>query len=112
MPIALPSFFAYCKMIPLTLSEIEKEGYTLMRPLIFDFADDETALRQSCEYMFGPELLVSPVTEPGVKEWKTYLPKQKGGWTEIHTNQHYEGGKYVTTEVSKAYIPVFRRIKN
>ena len=91
---------------------VAKEGYTLMRPLIFDFADDETALRQSCEYMFGPELLVSPVTEPGVKEWKTYLPKQKGGWTEIHTGKHYDGGQYVTTKVSKAYIPVFRRIKN
>ena len=88
---------------------VAKEGYTLMRPLIFDFADDETALRQSCEYMFGPELLVSPVTEPGVKEWKTYLPKQKGGWTEIHTNEHFDGGQYVTTKVSKAYIPVFKR---
>ena len=91
---------------------VAKEGYTLMRPLVFDFADDETALRQSCEYMFGPQLLVSPVTEPGVTEWKTYLPKQKGGWTEIHTGKHYDGGQYVTTEVSKAYIPVFRRIKN
>ncbi len=91
---------------------VSREGYTLMRPLIFDFADDETALRQSCEYMFGPELLISPVTKPGVTEWRTYLPKQKGGWTEIHTNQHYEGGKYVTTEVSKAYIPVFKRTTN
>ena len=91
---------------------VSREGYTLMRPLIFDFADDETALRQSCEYMFGPELLVSPVTKPGVTEWRTYLPKQKGGWTEIHSNQHYEGGKYVTTEVSKAYIPVFKRTTN
>ena len=88
---------------------VAKEGYTLMRPLVFDFADDETALRQSCEYMFGPELLVSPVTEPGVTEWKTYLPKQKGGWTEIHTNEHFDGGQYVTTKVSKAYIPVFKR---
>ena len=91
---------------------VAKEGYTLMRPLVFDFADDETALWQSCEYMFGPELLVSPVTEPGVKEWKTYLPKQKGGWTEIHTNEHFDGGQYVTTKVSKAYIPVFKRTTN
>ena len=91
---------------------VSREGYTLMRPLIFDFADDETALRQSCEYMFGPELLVSPVTEPGITEWRTYLPKQKGGWTEIHTGKHYDGGQYVTTEVSKAYIPVFKRTTN
>ena len=88
---------------------VSKEGYTLMRPLVFDFADDETALRQSCEYMFGPELLVSPVTEPGVTTWKTYLPKQKGGWTDIRTGKHYDGGQYVTTAVDKARIPVFKR---
>jgi alpha-D-xyloside xylohydrolase len=91
---------------------VAKEGYTLMRPLVFDFPDDGEALRQSCEYMFGPELLVSPVTEPAVTEWKTYLPKQKGGWTEIHTGKHYDGGQYVKTEVSKAYIPVFKRTTN
>ena len=88
---------------------VSKEGYTLMRPLVFDFADDETALSQSCEYMFGPELLISPVTEPGVTTWKTYLPKQKGGWTDIRTGKHYDGGQYVTTTVDKAYIPVFKR---
>ena len=88
---------------------VSKEGYTLMRPLVFDFADDETALRQSCEYMFGPELLISPVTEPGVTTWKTYLPKQKGGWTDIRTGKHYDGGQYVTTAVDKARIPVFKR---
>ena len=89
---------------------VSKEGYTLMRPLVFDFADDETALRQSCEYMFGPELLVSPVTEPGVTTWKTYLPKQKGGWTDIRTGKHYDGGQYVTTAIDKARIPVFKRV--
>ena len=91
---------------------VANEGYTLMRPLVFDFADDEMALRQSCEYMFGPELLISPVTEPGVTEWKTYLPKQKGGWTDIRTGEHYDGGQYVTTPVDKAHIPVFKRTTN
>ena len=89
---------------------VSKEGYTLMRPLVFDFADDETALSQSCEYMFGPELLISPVTEPGVTTWKTYLPKQKGGWTDIRTGKHYDGGQYVTTAIDKARIPVFKRV--
>ena len=88
---------------------VSKEGYTLMRPLVFDFADDEEALSQECEYMFGPELLVSPVTEPGVTTWKTYLPRQQGGWTDIRTGRHYDGGQYVTTAVDKARIPVFKR---
>ena len=86
---------------------IAKEGYTLMRPLVFDFADDPMALQQKYEYVFGPSLLVSPVTEPGVKEWKTYLPKNKAGWTDYRTGRHYEGGQTVTTAVDKAHIPVF-----
>ena len=88
---------------------IANEGYTLMRPLVFDFADDPLALQQKYEYMFGPKLLISPVTEPGVTEWKTYLPKNAGGWTDIRTGQHYDGGQTVTTPVTKAYIPVFER---
>ena len=88
---------------------IAKEGYTLMRPLVFDFADDPVALQQPYEYMFGPKLLISPVTEPGVTEWKTYLPKNKGGWDDYRTGKHYAGGQTVTTAVNKAHIPVFVR---
>ena len=88
---------------------IAKEGYTLMRPLVFDFSDDPVALQQPYEYMFGPKLLISPVTEPGVTEWKTYLPKNKGGWDDYRTGKHYAGGQTITTAVDKAHIPVFVR---
>ena len=91
---------------------VAKEGYTLMRPLVFDFADDPVALQQKYEYMFGPSLLVSPITEPGVMEWKTYLPKSEGGWEEIHTAEHFEGGQTVTTKVFKEFIPVFVRVSH
>ena len=89
---------------------VSTEGYTLMRPLVFDFADDPVALQQKYEYMFGPELLISPVTEPGVKAWKTYLPKNANGWKDKRTGQVYEGGQTVTTPVDKAHIPVFVRL--
>ena len=88
---------------------IAKEGYTMMRPLVFDFADDAEALQQKYEYMFGPSLLISPVTEPNVTEWRTYLPKNKQGWTDYRTGRHYHGGQYITTPVDKAHIPVFVR---
>ena len=44
-----------------------------------------------------------------VSEWPTYLPKNKGGWHDYRTGQHYEGGQTVTTKVDKAHIPVFVR---
>ena len=83
------------------------DGATLMRPLVFDFADDAEALRQECEYMFGPSLLVSPITEPDVTEWTTYLPCHAAGWYDFRTGRHYEGSQYVTTKVDDSFIPVF-----
>ena len=90
---------------------IAEQGYTLMRPLVFDFKDDPEALQQKYEYMFGPKYLISPVTEPRVAEWKTYLPKNKAGWTDTRTGIHYDGGQTVTTTVTKARIPVFIRCR-
>ena len=88
---------------------VSEEDYTLMRPLVFDFADDPEALAQDCEFMFGPSLLVSPVTEAGVSTWKTYLPENEGGWTDFRTGERYEGGRYVETPVDLSFIPVFVR---
>ena len=88
---------------------VADKGYTIMRPLVFDFWDDPEALRQKYEFMFGPSLLVCPVTEPGITEMSVYLPETRGGWTERHTGIHYEGGLTVTVPVSPEYIPVFER---
>ena len=90
-------------------AEIASDGSTLMRPLVFDFASDAQALDQKYEYMFGRSLLVSPVTEPGVTSWQTYLPVNEGGWYDYYTGRHYEGGQSVTTTVAADYIPVFVR---
>ena len=89
--------------------EVASKGSTLMRPLVFDFANDVKALDQKHEYMFGRSLLVSPVTEPNVSTWTTYLPKNEGGWYDYYTGQHYAGGQTVTTSVGLDYIPVFVR---
>ena len=96
----LPYIYSYA-------AAISTEGSTLMRPLVFDFADDAEALQQEHEYMFGRSLLVNPVTEPNVTEWTTYLPRHAGGWYDRLTGRHYEGGQQVTTAVDRSRIPVF-----
>lgn len=64
----------------------------IMRPLFLDFtasdpnipkwarANDEGAGGNftTQQYMFGPRLLVAPVTLPNVTTWKVYLPKIPG----------------------------------
>ncbi len=90
-------------------AEIASQGSTLMRPLVFDFPGDSKALDQKYEYMFGRSLLISPVTEPSVTSWITYLPRNEGGWYDYYTGRHYEGGQSVTTDVAADFIPVFVR---
>jgi alpha-D-xyloside xylohydrolase len=83
------------------------DGSTLMRPLIFDFANDPEALAQKYEYMFGKSLLVNPITESNVNTWRTYLPVNKAGWYDFRTGQYYAGGQNVETSVNRTHIPVY-----
>ena len=91
-------------------AKVWNEDYTLMRPLIFDFPDDEEALKQDCEWMFGTDYLVCPVTEGGVSSWKVYLPENESGWEDIRSGARYEGGRYADVPVDLEAIPVFRRL--
>lgn len=88
---------------------VSEENYTMMRPLVFDFADDSEALKQDCEYMFGPKYLVCPVLEAGAGSVRVYLPRNSGGWTDFWNGKHYDGGVYVDIPVTLETIPVFER---
>lgn len=86
---------------------VSKEGYTMMRPLVFDFPKDVEALRQDTEYMFGPSLLVCPVLEADATQWRVYLPDNGKGWVSLLDGRKYDGGQYVTVAVGPDMIPVF-----
>ena len=91
-------------------AEVAFNGSTLMRPLVFDFYNDPKALEQKYEYMFGKSLLISPVTEPNVTEWETYLPENVGGWYDVSNNYiPYKGGQTVKTKIDNTKIPVFAK---
>lgn len=98
------------RLLPYIYSQaaaITFRGSTLMRPLVMDYANDQTALNQKYEYMFGSALLVAPIVEPNPRDWSIYLPENKGGWFDFWTNEHFSGGLTHQVKVSKEYIPVF-----
>jgi len=99
------------RLLPYIYSEASRvttEGYTLMRPLIFDFPDDTDALKQDNEYMFGQSLLVCPVTEKGASQWRVYLPENEGGWYDFRTGRKYGNG-WSEVPVTIEDIPVFAK---
>ena len=89
--------------------KVSEENYTMMRPLVFDFPNDEEALKQQTEFMFGPSLLVCPVTEPRIKTMRVYLPDYKEGWKlfDSENSSTFKGGTYVDVPVTMDRIPVF-----
>ena len=86
-----------------------RENGTMMRPLIFDFPQDEKAADSMDEYMFGPDLLICPVTEPmeGEKSIRrVYLPAGTD-WYDFYTEERHEGGREIEARVGIDHIPVY-----
>ncbi|MFF9808373.1 TIM-barrel domain-containing protein [Streptomyces coeruleorubidus] len=69
-----------------------RTGTPPMRPLFFDFPDDETAWDVDDHYMLGPDLLVAPVTEAGARERAVHLPHGVH-WIDTATGTEHEGGR-------------------
>lgn len=74
-------------------AEASRHGQPLLRPLVFDFPHDATALDQTHSYMFGSAFHVAPVLAAGVSEWPVYLPETDGGWYDFWTGEQRAGGR-------------------
>jgi 1,3-alpha-isomaltosidase len=97
------------RLIPYLSAETEKAiaaGTSLMRPLFFDFADDERVWEFPLQWMLGDDLLVVPVLSPGVREWQVYLPA--GDWVDAFTGQPVAAGVQ-TRVVPIDELPVYVR---
>ena len=88
-------------------AQVTFNGSTFMRPFVFDFPKDEEALKQTGSYMFGKSILVSPVMDGGVSQWKVYLPENQAGWYDWWTGKKTDGGQYVDAQVNIETIPVY-----
>jgi alpha-D-xyloside xylohydrolase len=83
------------------------ERYTPVRPLVMDFRTDERAANIGDAFMFGPALLVNPVTEPAASTRRVYLPE--GGWFDFWTGSKVHGGTTVDADAPLEKIPLFVR---
>ncbi|MGW1026703.1 glycoside hydrolase family 31 protein [Streptomyces sp. NPDC002577] len=81
-------------------------GTPPMRPLFVDFPDDEAAWAVEDQFLFGPDILVAPVTSAGATERQVYLPEGRS-WTDAWTGREYAGGRTVTADAPIEHIPVF-----
>ncbi len=69
--------------------KVTSQGYTIMRPLVFDFQNDTKVYGIKDQFMFGPALLVNPVTATGATSRSVYLPA--GTWYDFWTGIDDDG---------------------
>lgn len=81
-------------------------GYTPMRALVFDFPNDGKALDIPDEFMYGPALLVAPVTEQGATGRDVYLPKG-ADWYDFWTGERFTGGEKIHREAALNVLPLY-----
>jgi len=80
---------------------------TMMRALVMDFPEDAQARAVSDQFLFGPALLVSPVTAVGARSRPVYLPA--GRWYDLWTGSALEGGRTVDAPAPYDSLPVHVR---
>jgi len=76
-----------------------------MRPLVMDFQNDPRVYNITDEYMFGPSILVAPVTAAGVTSRSVYLPS--GLWYDFWTGQAIPGGQTISAAAPYDHIPLY-----
>lgn len=82
-------------------------GVPVMRGLWLHDPSDAAALAADDVYMFGPDLLVAPVIEPGATSRTFYLPR--GVWHDFWTGEVVSGGRQFTRTVDLTTIPLYVR---
>jgi len=85
-----------------------KTGLPPMRPLFVDFPEDPRAWEVEDQFMFGPDILVAPVTEQGATEREVYLPEGVE-WVEVSTAQTVPTSGWKRSAAPVQSIPVFAR---
>ncbi|MBQ4085464.1 MAG: DUF4968 domain-containing protein [Clostridia bacterium] len=90
---------------------------TMLRLLAFDYPKDHKACAIKDQYLFGPNVMVCPITEPMYfeadsrplqkpKTRKVYLP-EGSDWFDFYTNERYEGGQTIVVNAPIDRIPLF-----
>ncbi|WP_400076439.1 TIM-barrel domain-containing protein [Winogradskyella sp. R77965] len=88
--------------------ENHSQGKPLMRPLFFEEADNPQLFDYSKAYLWGNDILVSPVLEAGKTEQEVYFPKTSN-WFDIENDELIKGGQTKIVKLNEGFIPTYAR---
>ena len=90
------------------MKEAHISGAPIIRAAFYEFPEDAYAWDLKTQYLYGPDVLVAPIVEPGATIRKVYLPKG-ATWVDARDGREYNGGQEIAAEASIETLPVFLR---
>ncbi|WP_314452158.1 TIM-barrel domain-containing protein [uncultured Microbacterium sp.] len=90
------------------MREAHAEGQPVLRGLFHDFPDDVRSWRVKDQYLLGPDLLVAPVMDAGLRTRRVVLPAGSD-WCDLWTGMRSDGGGEVEVEAPLDRVPLFVR---
>jgi alpha-D-xyloside xylohydrolase len=99
------------RLLPYTYSSawgVTNRGETLMRGIPLEFSSDPGTREISDQFVFGPALLINPITLPGATQRKVYLPADSD-WIDFWTGEGTSGGHVITAKAPLDRIPIYAR---
>jgi alpha-glucosidase len=87
--------------------EAARTGAPLLRPLVWEFPEDEAVANMDDEAMLGASILVAPAVEQGATTRSVYLPA--GRWYDYASDVFFDGPTTITLPLRLASLPMFVR---
>jgi alpha-glucosidase/alpha-D-xyloside xylohydrolase len=82
-------------------------GLPMIRALWLHHSDDAEAVRRGDQFLWGRDILVSPVVEQGASSRRLYLPR--GVWFDFWTEERVQGGREIDRPVDLETLPLHVR---
>ncbi len=85
-------------------------GMPIIRPLFLVDPNAPEAWKDWETYLYGPDLLISPIWEKGKREKRAYLPSNAQWRDAWHPAKIYRGGQTITIAAELHQLPIFVRV--
>jgi len=89
--------------------QVTSSGSTFMRPLVMDFPKDPQVVNLGDQYLFGPAIMVTPITAAATTNRSVYLPASGAPWYNFWTAETSPAGQKVETAAGVETVPLFVR---
>lgn len=84
-----------------------KKGYPIIRPMFFEFPEDEICYSLDQQYMFGDDIIFAPIVNQGQTTKKFYIPD--GEWILTMNNEIYTKGWHEVNVSKKDFVALVKK---